>query len=100
MRLRRLRGRLGLSQEGLARLLGVSFATVNRWESNSATSEPHGVILVVLQALEDGLRIDPDLPEHLAKWMPHGQAHVIQRVLTLAYGRPATRTRARGLPRI
>ena len=31
--LRLLRGRLGLSQEQLARQLGVSFATVNRWES-------------------------------------------------------------------
>ena len=32
-RLRRLRSSLGLSQEQLARQLGVSFATVNRWES-------------------------------------------------------------------
>src|SRR5579863_7411395 len=32
-RLKDLRRRLGLSQEQLARRLGVSFATVNRWES-------------------------------------------------------------------
>jgi predicted ATPase/DNA-binding CsgD family transcriptional regulator/DNA-binding XRE family transcriptional regulator len=32
-RLRWLRGTLGLSQEQLARRLGVSFASVNRWES-------------------------------------------------------------------
>jgi predicted ATPase/DNA-binding NarL/FixJ family response regulator len=32
-RLRTLRSSLGLSQEQLARRLGVSFATVNRWES-------------------------------------------------------------------
>jgi predicted ATPase/DNA-binding CsgD family transcriptional regulator/DNA-binding XRE family transcriptional regulator len=32
-RLRHLRARLGLSQEQLARRLGVSFATVNRWEA-------------------------------------------------------------------
>ena len=32
-RLRILRGSLGLSQEQLARRLGMSFATVNRWES-------------------------------------------------------------------
>jgi predicted ATPase/DNA-binding CsgD family transcriptional regulator/DNA-binding XRE family transcriptional regulator/Tfp pilus assembly protein PilF len=32
-RLRNLRSSLGLSQEQLARRLGVSFATVNRWES-------------------------------------------------------------------
>lgn len=28
-----VRRQLGLSQEGLARELGVSFATVNRWEN-------------------------------------------------------------------
>ncbi len=32
-RLRRLRSSLGISQEQLARRLGVSFATVNRWEA-------------------------------------------------------------------
>src|SRR5580698_10646646 len=31
--LRRVRASRGLSQEQLARLLGVSFATVNRWET-------------------------------------------------------------------
>jgi transcriptional regulator with XRE-family HTH domain len=32
-RLRLIRARLGLSQEQLAHQLGVSFATVNRWET-------------------------------------------------------------------
>jgi predicted ATPase/DNA-binding CsgD family transcriptional regulator/DNA-binding XRE family transcriptional regulator len=36
-RLRLLRSILGLSQEQLARRLGVSFATVNRWESGKTT---------------------------------------------------------------
>jgi transcriptional regulator with XRE-family HTH domain len=31
--LREVRGQLGISQEDLARQLGVSFATVNRWEN-------------------------------------------------------------------
>jgi DNA-binding transcriptional regulator YiaG len=31
--LRAVRGKLGLSQEELAGRLGVSFATVNRWEN-------------------------------------------------------------------
>jgi DNA-binding transcriptional regulator YiaG len=31
--LKRIRSQLGLSQEGLARELGISFATVNRWEN-------------------------------------------------------------------
>ena len=32
-----VRKQLTLSQEGLARELGVSFATVNRWENNHVT---------------------------------------------------------------
>jgi predicted ATPase/DNA-binding CsgD family transcriptional regulator len=39
-RLRVLRGSLGLSQEQLARRLGVSFATVNRWESGRTQLSP------------------------------------------------------------
>jgi len=39
-RLRSVRGSLGLSQEQLARRLGVSFATVNRWESGRTQLSP------------------------------------------------------------
>ncbi len=39
-RLRVLRASLGLSQEQLARRLGVSFATVNRWESGRTQLSP------------------------------------------------------------
>jgi predicted ATPase/DNA-binding NarL/FixJ family response regulator/DNA-binding transcriptional regulator YiaG len=39
-RLKALRGSLGLSQEQLARRLGVSFATVNRWESGRTQLSP------------------------------------------------------------
>jgi transcriptional regulator with XRE-family HTH domain len=84
-RLRRLRTRLGLSQEALARLLGVSFATVNRWESDKQASGPRGVVLVFLQALEAGLDSDRALPERLVDWTPHGQPFVLQKVLALAY---------------
>ena len=35
-RIKRLRGQLGLTQTQLAEMLGVSFATVNRWENNQA----------------------------------------------------------------
>jgi len=33
LRIREARKKAGLSQEGLARKLGVAFATVNRWEN-------------------------------------------------------------------
>jgi type I restriction enzyme M protein len=44
---RGLRDRAGLTQEGLARELGVSFATVNRWENGKIT--PDRVALVDLR---------------------------------------------------
>ena len=58
-RIRRLRGRLGLTQTQLADLLGVSFASVNRWENGQSrpsalawrritAAEEHG-----LEALRD-----------------------------------------------
>ncbi len=48
-RLRLLRARLGFSQEQLARQLGVSFATVNRWEAGR--SRPSARALRAIDAL-------------------------------------------------
>jgi transcriptional regulator with XRE-family HTH domain len=93
-RLRRLRTGLGLSQEALARLLGVSFATVNRWESDRQVSGPRGVVLVFLQALEAALRHDRALPQRLIDWTPRGQPYVLQRVLALAYPQGARAKRS------
>lgn len=66
-------------------MLGVSFATVNRWESDRRASGPRGVVLVFLQALEAAAQRDRELPERLVDWMPRGQPYVLQRVLDLAY---------------
>jgi transcriptional regulator with XRE-family HTH domain len=55
-RLRHLRRRLGLSQEQLARRLGVSFATVNRWESGRTQISPKS--LATLAELEAGVAAD------------------------------------------
>jgi predicted ATPase/DNA-binding CsgD family transcriptional regulator/DNA-binding XRE family transcriptional regulator len=52
-RLRQLRRRLGLSQEQLARRLGVSFATVNRWESGRTQISAKS--LATLAELEAGV---------------------------------------------
>lgn len=84
-RLRKLRTRLSLSQEGLARLLGVSFATVNRWETIEGVSGPHGATESVLMALEEGLRRDPMLPNRLASWAQSGQPYLLQQLFNLAY---------------
>jgi predicted ATPase/DNA-binding CsgD family transcriptional regulator/transcriptional regulator with XRE-family HTH domain len=54
-RLRLLRTQLGLSQEQLARRLGVSFATVNRWESGrSRPSARTSLAIAELEAAANG----------------------------------------------
>jgi transcriptional regulator with XRE-family HTH domain len=49
-----IRRKLGLSQEQMARLLGVSFASVNRWEGGH--SSPTGPIRDLYLALDAALR--------------------------------------------
>lgn len=49
----RLRTRLGLTQEKMAQKLGVSFATVNRWEKGRAA--PTGLSLGILDTVEKEL---------------------------------------------
>jgi predicted ATPase/DNA-binding CsgD family transcriptional regulator/DNA-binding XRE family transcriptional regulator len=56
-RLRLLRTRLGLSQEQLARRLGMSFATVNRWESGR--SRPSARARLAIAELEAATRPEP-----------------------------------------
>lgn len=54
--LRSIRGRLNLTQEQLASRLGVSFATVNRWEG--ASSKPQKAAREVIAALAREAGID------------------------------------------
>jgi transcriptional regulator with XRE-family HTH domain len=49
-----VRTRLGFSQEQMARLLGVSFASVNRWEAGH--SSPTGPTLDLYSALNAAIR--------------------------------------------
>ena len=48
--IRELRKKLGLTQEEFARLLGVGYTTINRWENGK--SEPRGQALEVLEKLK------------------------------------------------
>ena len=56
---RGMREALGLSRSELARFLGVSEATVVRWESSEAVSEPRGLQAVLLQAIHDAATAQP-----------------------------------------
>jgi len=53
------------------------------------------MLLVLLQALEVAVRVEPTLPDRLQEWMPHGQAHVIQQVFATAYGTPKVKRKTR-----
>lgn len=53
-RLASIRKKLGLSQEQMARILGVSFASVNRWEAGH--SGPTGPTLDLYLAIEAAIR--------------------------------------------
>ncbi len=67
-RLRLLRTQLGVSQEQLARRLGVSFATVNRWESGrSRPSARASLAIAELEAAASGRQPARD------HGMPRGQ---------------------------
>jgi predicted ATPase/DNA-binding CsgD family transcriptional regulator/DNA-binding XRE family transcriptional regulator len=60
-RLRLFRTRLGLSQEQLARRLGVSFATVNRWETGrSRPSARARLAIAELEAMAAGQKLPAD----------------------------------------
>jgi len=70
-RLRALRARLGLSQEQLARRLGVSFATVNRWESGRTRLSPRTALAIA--DLEAGLARDGPAPASPPAQLPPAQ---------------------------
>lgn len=53
-RLSAIRKKLDLSQEQMARILGVSFASVNRWEGGH--SSPNGPTLDLYVALDAAIR--------------------------------------------
>jgi type I restriction enzyme M protein len=53
--LRAIRGKLNLTQEQLAERLGVSFATVNRWEGGSNAPQKAALEVIAALAREAGI---------------------------------------------
>lgn len=60
-----MRAQLGVSRTEFARFLGVSEATVVRWESDRSSSEPRGLQAILIRALSDAVR--GHAPEHVAR---------------------------------
>lgn len=56
--LRAIRAKLDLTQEQLAKRLGVSFATVNRWEGGSNAPQKAALATIADLAIEAGIDID------------------------------------------
>jgi len=59
IQIRAIRQALGLSRTELSRFLGVSEATVTRWEQDDAMSEPKGLQAVLLRAIADAASTHP-----------------------------------------
>jgi len=84
-RIRRLRGRLGLTQQSLADQLGVSFATVNRWENGQ--TKPTRLYWAQLQKLAgEPEAADSEAPREPERELPLDFTASPEAVLAVAEG--------------
>ena len=88
--LSRIRKQLALSQEQMARLLGVSFASVNRWEGGH--SGPSGPTLDVYRALESALRAG-NRPDAIHKAADNDRGKFLLTLFQMAYSKPTRSSR-------
>lgn len=83
-RLNEIRDWLGLSQEQMARLIGVSFASVNRWEGGH--SAPTGPTRDMYLAL-DAAKRRRQSPRKILVSEEGGRGSLMYTVFQLAYGK-------------
>ena len=79
-----IRTRLNLSQEQMARLLGVSFASVNRWEGGH--SGPTGPTADLYQAIEAAIR-GGAAPETIRRAANNERGSFLYSLFRMAYAR-------------
>jgi len=82
-RLYSIRTKLGLSQEQMARILGVSFTSVNRWEGGH--SSPLGTTHDLYDALETALRSGYSAAE-IRRAASNERSAFLYNVFRMAYG--------------
>lgn len=82
-RLVEIRSALSMSQEGMARLLGVAFATVNRWENGH--SSPTGAVMELYRAMDVALRAGKTAQQILGS-EPADPGRLYHRIFQIAYG--------------
>jgi transcriptional regulator with XRE-family HTH domain len=89
-RLAEVRRKLGLSQEQMARLLGVSFVSVNRWEGGH--SGPTGPTLDLYMALDAAIRAG-NAPEAIRRAAGGERTAFLYTLFRMAYARSRGRSR-------
>jgi transcriptional regulator with XRE-family HTH domain len=89
-RLVAIRRRLRMSQEQMARLLGVSFASVNRWEGghSAPTGPTRDLYLALAGALHKG-----HSPSVIIRAANGERGRFLYNIFRMAYGQPRSRTR-------
>jgi transcriptional regulator with XRE-family HTH domain len=85
-----IRHRLGLSQEQMARLLGVSFASVNRWEAGH--SSPTGPTRDLYFALDAAIRAG-SASDLILQAASGERGLFLYTLFRMAYARPQRRSR-------
>jgi transcriptional regulator with XRE-family HTH domain len=89
-RLTAIRRRLDLSQEQMARLLGVSFASVNRWEGGH--SSPTGPARDLYLALDAAIRAG-NAPQAIVQAANSERGAFLYALFRMAYARASGRSR-------
>ncbi len=84
-----IRTKLGVTQEHIARLLGVSFASVNRWEGGH--SSPTGPTLDLYLALDAAIRAG-NTPQAIRQAANNERGAFLYALFRMGYAR-ARRTR-------
>ena len=80
-----IRRKLGLPQEQMARLLGVSFASVNRWEGGQST--PGGPIRDLYCALDAAIK-GGNSAEAILRAANNERGAFLYALFRMAYSRP------------
>ena len=80
-----IRRKLGLPQEQMARLLGVSFASVNRWEGGQST--PAGPIRDLYLALDAAIK-GGNSAEAILRAANNERGVFLYALFRMAYSRP------------
>ena len=89
-RLTAIRRKLDMSQEQMARLLGVSFASVNRWEGGH--SSPTGPTRDLYLALDAAIRAG-NAPEAIRHAANNERSAFLYALFRMAYARANRRSR-------